>query len=112
MPKIPYNQEYTPQRSNFNVERQETPIWASLLYGGVENRKEISRGLDALKNEPDLIKTAVGGLLGQYFLNENLPSNVDINLKNKSFTYMPNDKFNIGFSKEGDTGVFNMGWRF
>ena len=130
-PKIPYRQLPTLEDMNFNLEEERIPMWADMLYRGVENRHQIKDTLKKWKEDPSSAEPVLQGLLGQHLLGKILPSNMRADLKNKRFDWDINDKLSlglskhdkslnyratdnldVGFSKQGDTNFLNLGWRF
>ena len=111
-PTLVWNEHRDPIRNLYDPKSDIPPMWADILYSGIANRDKIKDTLKDWKDDPSLITPAVHGLMGQYLLNTMLPSNVNLDLKNKRLNYRASDKLNVGLSKKGDTSFLNLGWRF
>ncbi len=83
-----------------------------MLYSGVRHRDKIEAAYKRFKEDPSSAEPAIKGLLGQYLLNEVLPSDINVNLKDKSVNYQLNDRLNLGLREQDDTTFLDLGWRF
>ena len=111
-PKIPYRQQPVATDSTFEVAESTIPAWARLLFKGVKNKDKIKEGLKDLKDNPEIRESMTKGLLGQYLLNKHLPSNIDVDLQDRSINYRTKNNLDIGYSNKSDTNFLNLGWRF
>ena len=110
-PKIPYKKQPQAEDSNFTIDGETTPLWANILFSGVKNKDKIEETFKKWEKDPSLAEPALKGLLGQYLLNEILPNNMNIDLKDRSMNYSTKNNMDIG-SNRGDTNFLNLGWRF
>ena len=114
-PTLVWNKHGDPVRNLYDPKEYThdiPPIWADILFSGVKNKDKIEAAYKKFKEDPSSVEPAVKGLLGQYFLNKALPSEVGVNLKDKSINYQLNDRLNLGLSKDNDTTFLDLGWRF
>ena len=111
-PKIPYRQKPKSMDDNFTLDREDTPLWANLLYSSIINKEKIEDTFKKFEKDPSLAEPALKGLIGQYLLNKGLPSNIRADLKNKALNFEINDKLNLGLRKDDDTTFLDLGWRF
>ena len=111
-PKIPYRQQPQLTDDEFNLGEHRNPMWANLLYSGVENRHKIKDTFKDWEDDPSLLEDAGKGLLGQYLLNQVLPDNISADLKDKRIDWNVNDRLDLGLSENKGTTFLDLGWRF
>ena len=111
-PTLVWNEHGDPVRNLYDPKSDIPPMWANLLFSGVKNKDKIEKTFKKWEKDPSLAEPALKGLLGQYMLNELLPSNVRIDLKDKKLNYQANDRLNIGLREKDNTKFLDLGWRF
>ena len=45
-PKIPYRQKPKSMDDNFTLDREDTPLWANLLYSSIINKEKIEVAIE------------------------------------------------------------------
>jgi len=88
-----------------------SPIWAKALYGGVQHHEKIGESLKNVDNPGETILGGIGGLLGNYFLGENLPEELEMDLLKGRIHYSPSDRFNMNV-QGGQNPNINLEWSF
>jgi hypothetical protein len=114
-PTLVWNEHGDPIRNLYDPKEYTNdipPIWADILFSGIKNKDKIEKTFKKWEKDPSLAEPALKGLLGQYMLNELLPSNVKVDLKDKKLNYQANDRLNIGLREKDNTKFLDLGWRF
>ena len=91
----------------------ENPVWANILFKGVQKRDKLKKGVETLKDDPSLL---VKGLLGKSLLDKHInpffdkimPDSTKLDVLRKQIKFNPNEKF--GMTVGDNKLAFN--WRF
>ena len=94
-----------------------SPVWARLLYKGVQKRDKLEQGAKAIGDDPSLL---FKGLLGKSLLDKHinpffkkmLPDSTKIDILKRQFKFQPHDRFDMTLGKKGNTAKLGLNWRF
>ena len=95
------------------MEPTENPVWANILFKGIQKRDKLKKGVETLKDDPSLI---VKGLLGKSLLDKHInpffdkimPDSTKLDVLKKQIQFNPNERF--GMTVGDDKLALN--WRF
>ena len=109
----PYKPTQSVRKLGFAPNQEMNPVWANLLFKGVQKRDKLKKGIHALKDDPSMI---FKGLLGKSlldkhinpFLDKILPDSTKLDVLKKQIKFNPHKRFGmtIGDKKLG------LDWRF
>jgi len=89
------------------------PVWAQMLYKGVEKRDKLKEGLETIEDDPSLV---LKGLLGKSLLDKHInpffdrimPDSTKLDVLKKQIKFNPHDRFGMTL---GDKKL-GLNWRF
>tara|TARA_R100000781_G_scaffold96610_1_gene60603 strand:- start:6443 stop:6778 length:336 start_codon:yes stop_codon:yes gene_type:complete len=98
-------------------DRGVSPVWAELLYKGVQKRDKLSDAAEQVKGDPSLLFKGMLGksLLDRHinpFLEKMLPDSVKLDVLKQNLLYSPTKKLGFSFGKKGDTSSLGINYRF
>ena len=104
-------------KGNFSFDRGVSPVWAQLLYKGVQDRDKVKEGINTIKGDKDLLWQ---GILGKSLLDRVidpglkrlLPDSTKLDVLKQEFKYSPTRKLDLSLGKRGKTTNFGLNWRF
>lgn len=96
-----------------NMKPVENPVWANILFKGVQKRDKLKKGVETLKDDPSML---VKGLLGKSLLDKHInpffdrimPDSTKLDILKKQIKFNPNERF--GMTVGDNKLAFN--WRF
>ena len=104
-------------KPKIDFDRGISPVWAQILYQGVEKRDKLKKTTQALKDDPSLAFKALLGksLLDRHidpFFAKMLPDSVKLDVLKQRFKYSPTKKLDLTLGKKGDDPKLTVNWRF
>jgi hypothetical protein len=118
--KVPYRDEKpkaTPSKVGFGYNQEMSPVWAKLLFKGVQKRDKLKKSVHALKDDPSMLFKGVLGksLLDKHinpFLDKLLPDSTRLDVLRREFKFQPHDRFDMTLGKKGRGAKLDLNWRF
>jgi len=93
------------------------PVWAQLLFKGVQNKDKIKKNIDMIEDDPSLIAKGLLGktLLDKHinpFLDKLLPDSTKLDVLKRQLHFRPKDNFGMTLGKKDDNVNLGLNWRF
>ena len=114
---IPYKPVKSTIKTEFASNKDMNPVWAKLLFKGVQKRDKLKKGIHALKDDPSL---AIKGLLGKSILDKHInpffdrimPDSTKLDVLKKQIKFKPSDRFDMTLGKKSGGANLGFNWRF
>ena len=114
---IPYKPKDSVSKLGFASNKEMNPVWAKMLFKGVQKRDKLKKGIHALKDDPSLV---IKGLLGKTLLDKHinpffdrlLPDSTKLDVLKQQIKFKPNDKFDMTLGKKSSGAKLGFNWRF
>jgi hypothetical protein len=114
---IPYKPKQSSLKGNFSYNQEMSPVWAKLLFKGVQKRDKLRKGIHSLKDDPSMI---FKGFLGKSLLDKHinpffdklLPDSTKLDVLKRQIRFQPHDRFDMTLRKKGKGAKLGLNWRF
>ena len=109
--------DYTSNRDDFSLEKPKSPVWAEMLFKGVQKRDKLKKQVRSLEEDPSLL---FKGLLGKSLLDKHinpffaklLPDSTKLDILKQQIKFQPNERFDMTLKKKSDGAKLGFNWRF
>ena len=114
---IPYSPKQHSLKTNFSYNQEMSPVWAELLFKGVQKRDKLKKSIHSLKDDPSMLFKGILGksLLDKHinpFLDKMLPDSTKLDVLKRQVRFQPHDKFDMTLGKRKGTTKLGLNWRF
>ena len=114
---IPYKPKQGAIQADFSPNEGMSPVWANLLFKGVQKKDKLKKGFKLLEDDPSLL---FKGLLGKSLLDKHinpffdrlLPDSTKLDVLKQQIRFQPHNKFDMALRKKGDGAKLDFNWRF
>jgi hypothetical protein len=104
-------------KANFAYKQEMSPVWAKLLFKGIQKRDKLKKGVHALKDDPSLL---LKGFLGKSLLDKHinpffdklLPDSTKLDVLKRQIKFQPHNRFDMTLGKRGRGAKLDLNWRF
>ena len=108
-----YNKQNTLNKEFLSFDKPTNPVWAEMLFKGVQKRDKLKKQVKSLKDDPSML---FKGLLGKSLLDKHinpffadlLPDSTKLDVLKKQIKFQPHDRFGMTL---GDKKL-GLNWRF
>jgi hypothetical protein len=112
-----YNKQNTLNKEFLSFDKPTNPVWAEMLFKGVQKRDKLKKQVKSLKDDPSML---FKGLLGKSlldkhinpFFDELLPDSTKLDILKQQIKFQPNERFDMTLKKKGDAAKLGFNWRF
>ena len=114
---IPYKPKQSSLKANFAYKQEMSPVWAKLLFKGVQKRDKLRKGIHSLKDDPSML---FKGMLGKSLLDKHinpffdrmLPDSTKLDVLKQQIKFKPSDRFDMTLGKKSGGANLGFNWRF
>ena len=108
-----YNNQNTENIERLSFQKPTNPVWAEMLFKGVQKRDKLKKQVRALEEDPSML---FKGLLGKSLLERHInpffdrimPDSTKLDVLKKQIKFQPHDRFGMTL---GDKKL-GLNWRF
>ena len=114
---IPYKPKQNTIKTDFAYNKEMNPVWANLLFKGIQKRDKLKKGILTLKDDPSMIFKGLRGksLLDKHidpFFRRLLPDSTKLDVLKQQIKFKPNDRFDMTLGKKSGGAKLGLNWRF
>ena len=108
---------YMQNRDDFTLAKATNPVWAEMLFKGIQKRDKLKKGVHALKDDPSMI---LKGLLGKSLLDRHinpffdkiLPDSTKLDVLKQQIKFQPTKNLDMFLRRKSGGAKLGLNWRF